>query len=65
MDLTRIHVRDYLMHGDERAVYHAYPRHIAENLNSVEVLKERIKGFDRPVLVNRFRVLPGWIVPGN
>jgi class 3 adenylate cyclase len=34
MAITREHLRDYLLHVDERAVYHAYPRHMADNLRT-------------------------------
>ncbi len=34
MAVTREHLRDYLLHNDERTVYHAYPRQMADNLRT-------------------------------
>lgn len=34
MNITREHLRDYLLHAEERAVYHAYPRHMAVTLGA-------------------------------
>ncbi|MBN1119689.1 MAG: hypothetical protein JXJ17_01300 [Anaerolineae bacterium] len=34
MALTREHLRDYLLNADERAVYHAYPRQIADSIHT-------------------------------
>jgi class 3 adenylate cyclase len=49
--LTRQHLRDYLLNTDERAVYHAYPRSVADHLRSgyretLEVLSDALLNGD-------------------